>query len=1134
MDLPRHHDAVWAPTLTQLVAATGITQIRSALIMNAPDIDLAADGLRLASGRTEDEGGGPSGAYAFRAEEGAWDLLIVSESAGVVRSVSLASARDDDFLIAGFRWFERRWPEATPLTSVDMLAPGCRVHIAGTDDIGVVMASPAIAAGELIYKVSWGSDVAELAGRQLSKVEEDRGPESWIDAEPSGAAAFARSLTVRKLTSKFTDTVYSFRSSRTIYRSYQFRPLLRLLSSAKQRLLIADEVGLGKTIEAGLIWSELEHRTQLDRVLVVCPSGLRSKWVSEMRNRFDRLLVPLTTRVELEDMVEQFELGGPSQLSAVAPVESLRDETLVRRLAEAVPQFDLVIVDEAHVMRNSGTATHGLGQVLADAADALIFLSATPLNLKTDDLFSLLHLLDEDLFPDPHIFERQLEPNAALFDVARALRPGSTDIDAASEAMARLETEPAVAGRPEFDELRNLLDHGDVDGRTRAECRRLVAEMNVLSGTVSRTRRADVATDFKARRSPREIHVKLTQAEADLHRSVAAWVRNRAAIRTDAAGLAASMPLRQAASCLPAMRDNIADDGAVRSWAAEDLDLPDVALDAEEQLGRMGAELVDALDGLGSADGKFEAFVGELRKLQSIGYQQVMVFSYFRGTLDYLHRRTCDEFSVRVMDGRMKPRDRDVLMQQFRAGVFDVLLVSEVGSEGLDFEFCGALVNYDLPWNPMRVEQRIGRIDRFGQTRDIIHISNFVVPDTVETDILYRLYQRIRLFERSIGELEPILRDELAEIEDVVLRSDLTEAERAIEVERIATAIATKERDIDDLADARSSLTGIDNLLIEDFEQSTLPRGAYIGRSEIEGLVADFVRSYNGTWRVHDDVAAIRGTAELAEQVEAVLAARPSLRRHRSAKRLSGQLRSELPVHLVLEGDSSSHSELELLGPGHPIVAAAAAAKTEEARQVTFASMALDSDRFGGEYVVLFTVMEATGYRPMSQMLPIALNLETLERSDEIGDEVMRAVAEGGLHTSGSSRSPQLVEAVRLLMQARSELRNERQREAEVRNDQLVGDQIRAMESSYGLKTRRAAELLARLRREGKSQKICALYEGRIRTLAAREAERRRELERRRGVTVRINPVAVGIVTARRSGSVEPAAVSARRETRPG
>jgi len=221
-------------------------------------------------------------------------------------------------------------------------------------------------------------------------------------------------------------------------------------------------------------------------------------------------------------------------------------------------------------------------------------------------------------------------------------------------------------------------------------------------------------------------------------------------------------------------------------------------------------------------------------------------------------------------------------------------------------------------------------------------------------------------------------------------------------------------------------------------------------------------------------------------------------------------------VYLVLEGDSAAHSDLELLGPGHPIVAAAAAASVEQARSVNFATFSVDSDLLEGDFVVLFTVMEATGYRPTSQLLPIALNLATLERADELGYDVMRAIAEGELRSSESPPPSQLREAVRLLMQARSELRNERQRDAESRNDQLVGDQIRAMESSYGLKTRRAEELLERMRREGKGERIQALYEGRIRTLAAREAERRRELERRRGVTVRITPITVAIVTARR------------------
>jgi hypothetical protein len=149
-------------------------------------------------------------------------------------------------------------------------------------------------------------------------------------------------------------------------------------------------------------------------------------------------------------------------------------------------------------------------------------------------------------------------------------------------------------------------------------------------------------------------------------------------------------------------------------------------------------------------------------------------------------------------------------------------------------------------------------------------------------------------------------------------------------------------------------------------------------------------------------------------------------------------------------------------------------------------------------------------------LLPIAIDLRTFDRADAVGDEIMRSIAEGQLLESGRIQHAELQPAIRMLLAARGELRGERQREAELRNNQLVNDQIRAMESSYLLKTHRAEELLQRLRSEGKDPRICALYEGRIRTLAARESERRRMLQSRLGVTVRIDPIAVALVSARR------------------
>ena len=210
------------------------------------------------------------------------------------------------------------------------------------------------------------------------------------------------------------------------------------------------------------------------------------------------------------------------------------------------------------------------------------------------------------------------------------------------------------------------------------------------------------------------------------------------------------------------------------------------------------------------------------------------MFSFFRRTLAYLRQRLAGEFSVRVMDGSVPQDDRVRIMEDFREGKFDVLLLSEVGSEGLDFEFVGALVNYDLPWNPMRVEQRIGRLDRFGQKHERIHILNFHVPGTIETDIFDRLYQRIHVFEESIGELEPILRSQVGQLTRAVLDPRRSDAERQAEVDRIGLAIENKRADLDDLQSQASGLmTGLDEILIDGFEESVVNAGRYIGANEV-------------------------------------------------------------------------------------------------------------------------------------------------------------------------------------------------------------------------------------------------------------------------------------------------------------
>jgi SNF2 family DNA or RNA helicase len=268
--------------------------------------------------------------------------------------------------------------------------------------------------GRWIYHVFAGSRVQRVDEDALTSRPAVDVPEEWVRGEPAPAEWLAATLTRAKLEKRFTDTVFSFRATRTIFRPYQFKPVLKLLNTGALRLLVADEVGLGKTIEAGLLWTELDARKHADRVLLVCPSALVAKWQYEMRERFGFELIELTAAT-LADLKMRLESDRvPRRTAWICSVERLRAWKGLADVEHLGLQLDLVIVDEAHVFRNSDTKSHALGQMLSRWADAFAFLSATPVNLRNNDLFNLLELLVPGEFQDLEDLQQRIEPNRVL------------------------------------------------------------------------------------------------------------------------------------------------------------------------------------------------------------------------------------------------------------------------------------------------------------------------------------------------------------------------------------------------------------------------------------------------------------------------------------------------------------------------------------------------------------------------------------------------------------------------------------------------------------------------------------------------------------------------------------------------
>jgi hypothetical protein len=244
-------------------------------------------------------------------------------------------------------------------------------------------------------------------------------------------------------------------------------------------------------------------------------------------------------------------------------------------------------------------------------------------------------------------------------------------------------------------------------------------------------------------RSPIPIEVEWTDEEANLYQAIDSWQRTRAKQLKIPAGFAIQMPMRLASTCLPAARDRVLKLARAGSapldeiWEEDEYDDGD---EAEVAGGFDDAPTTEVVDAARGSVTSTRSSIGSSRnsRRSSRKASESSVFTFSRPVVAYLHRRLSEYFRTEVVHGGIHKDLRGPLMRRFRNHEFDVLVASRVASEGLDFEFCSAVVNYDLPWNPMEVEQRIGRIDRFGQTEQKVFVLNFHTPGTIETDIVFR------------------------------------------------------------------------------------------------------------------------------------------------------------------------------------------------------------------------------------------------------------------------------------------------------------------------------------------------------------------------------------------------------------
>ena len=649
---------------------------------------------------------------------------------------------------------------------------------------------------------------------------------------------FNAHLTALQLADPSMANLYSLQAGRIDFIPYQFRPVLKFIRADRPRMLVADEVGVGKTIEAGLLLRELQARRPLRSVMVVCSKALvvEEKWHREMR-RFDEEFVSLGSD-DLRYCLDQCDIEGewPDRYSRAILPFSLVNENLLQGFAkrggargpglstlDAPPRFDLLIVDEAHNARNSDTSLHQGLRILADNAEAVVLITATPVQLGTGDLFSLLNLLRPDLVIDRPTFERMAEPNEAInaaISAIRAATPGWQDaaIGDLESAAATPWGQVMLAPSPDFRNLVTATRAAATDD-DRVRLIRPAEALHSFSSMISRTRRRDIG-NFTSRKA-QTVEVPFTPAQQAVHDDLLALQR-AIYMRTHGAGPLGFLMTtirRQAASSLHGLVPFLED---ILSRRLSDLELVEMGDEdeqpADDEIAAIRSEIaaiVERARQLPDDDPKCARLVDIVAQKGGMANRRLLVFSSFRHTLFYLEQ-TMRARGIRVglIHGGVADDERRSLRKRFalppeQTDAIDVLLSSEVGSEGLDFQFCDALVNYDIPWNPMRIEQRIGRIDRYGQASQTVAIYNFVTPGTVDFDIFQRCLLRIGVFERAIGGSEAILGEIAGRLQAVADDFLLTDEEREARLQQLADNEIRQIIEADALEEREAELFGV-------------------------------------------------------------------------------------------------------------------------------------------------------------------------------------------------------------------------------------------------------------------------------------------------------------------------------------
>jgi superfamily II DNA or RNA helicase len=684
----------------------------------------------------------------------------------------------------------------------------------------------------------------------------------------NGVLDLRRIIQQIRLDGTLTNLFYSMHNSSTKFMPHQFKPVMKIIESATDRLLIADEVGLGKTIEAIYIWKELLTRENAKRFLIVCPAQLCQKWKDDLLNHFGIKSDIVDVKGLLERLKEKRINLNDDNFVLITSIQSIRykeqeNKNLVNHNSRSELNdfferfdiendselFDLVVIDEAHYLRNSSTASYNTGEKLRNISRYMVLLSATPIQTSSENLYNLLRLLSPEDFLNSYVFDAMLRENYAMVALSNAIRSNRPK----NELREYHNQIKEKLNKTLNEKIQSYLNNNNNSTEERMKLFNSMRDSNFYNQYFTRTRKRDVFEN-RIDRDPKILTYSFSPEEHDKYQKITNLLKELSIGSPVSKIFTLIGRQRQMTSCLPAALKHLKDHDVMMEmidmnyeyWGIDDEDgLPDSFFTEMYDI-EISDEMIQKFT---DNDSKYNILLFEIKDILKANKQEkIIIFSYYRYTINYLQERLEKDgiICVTIMGG-MGDEKNDIIARFRDSDNCNILISSEVGSEGIDLQFASIEINYDLPWNPMRLEQRIGRIDRIGQEAQKIRILHFSCKDTIEDRVLEKLYERIEIFKHSIGDIEEILGNEINQLSIDLFTSKLSEEELEKKALDKIDTIFIKKLDMEKLEEQSSLSAEFSDIILKNINVANSNKRYIMGEELLQYTEDFFELNYHGS-----------------------------------------------------------------------------------------------------------------------------------------------------------------------------------------------------------------------------------------------------------------------------------------------